>query len=73
MDYPADLFYGDCAFKIDGVSQPNMDAATNDTWWVAAPISSCTADLFAEGLCSPRRGEMTRPSRPPSPASHLIN
>ena len=27
-----------------------MDAATNDTWERAAPISTCSADLFADAL-----------------------
>ena len=50
MNYPVDLLHWDCAFEIDGVFQLNMDAATNGSWWLAAPISSCTADLFADGV-----------------------
>ena len=50
MNYPVDLFHGDCAFVIDDVYQYNMDGATNGTWKAAAPISSCTADLFADGV-----------------------
>ena len=43
-NYPVDLFNGDCAFD------PNMDAETNSTWKYAAPISSCTAKLFVDGV-----------------------
>ena len=44
VDYPVGLFTRDCDFQRD------MDAATNDTWERAAPISTCSADLFADAL-----------------------
>ena len=53
VDYPVDLFVGDCAFVIDGVYQDHVAgySATNSTWSAnAATISSCTVDLFADGV-----------------------
>ena len=50
VNYPTDLFHGDCAFSIDGVYQYDMNAATNDTWRFAAPIATCASDLFVDGV-----------------------
>lgn len=43
LDYPTDLFFTDCPFET------NMDPATNLTWEVAAPISTCSPALFLDG------------------------
>ena len=50
MNSPVNLMGSNCAFVIDGVNQYNTDAATNDTWKYAAPINSCNADLFLDGV-----------------------
>jgi hypothetical protein len=44
MNYPVDPLKGDCAFFA------NMDATNNETWNLAAPINTCKADLFVDGL-----------------------
>ena len=44
VNYPIDTFRGDCDFRI------NVDGATNGTWKRAAPISTCAANMFLDGV-----------------------
>lgn len=50
FNMPVDPFWLDCAFRIDGAPQYNLDATTKSIWIIAAPIASCEADLFADGV-----------------------
>jgi hypothetical protein len=38
--FPIGLFGGDCNFG------PNLDLATNTTWYLSAPVRTCASDLF---------------------------
>ena len=44
LKYPIELFPGDCDFQF------NEDQATNETWALSAPISTCAPDLFTAGI-----------------------
>ena len=50
VKYPVNPFFGDCEIRHN-----NMDAETNGTsgpiiWSTEAAISSCTPNLFADGV-----------------------